>query len=93
MGIIMIAEEYVVPLFASNPFCVYLTAVQSLGNPKAPFAACIAELAAICSASILLAIIAGYHGVVFLTPFAWLLADLIVVTAYFMMMRRRRAST
>lgn len=42
MGIIMIAEGYVVPLFVSNPFCVYLTVGQSLGNPKAPFAACIA---------------------------------------------------
>ena len=115
MGIIMIIEPYVVPLFVSNPspetflysrdfflitvpfypllgiLCVYRTAVQSLGNSKAPFAACIAELAARCSASILLAIIAGYRGVVFSTPFAWLLADLIVVTAYSMMMRRRRA--
>ena len=70
--------------------CVYRTAVQSLGNSKAPFAACIAELAARCSASILLAIYAGYRGVVFSTPFAWLLADMIVVTAYFMMMHRTR---
>lgn len=112
MGIIVLVEPFVVPLFVSSPspdtyvycrdffliavpfypllgiLCVYRTAVQSLGNSKAPFAACIAELAARCSASILLAVYAGYRGVVFSTPFAWLLADIIVVTAYAMMMRR-----
>lgn len=113
MGITMIIEPYVVPLFVSNPspetylyskdfflitvpfypllgiLCVYRTAVQALGNSKAPFAACIAELVARCSASILLAIYAGYRGVIFSTPLAWLLADIIVITSYIMMMRRK----
>ena len=69
--------------------CVYRTAVQSLGNSRAPFAACIAELIARCSASVLLAMFVGYRGVVFSTPFAWLLADLIVVISYARMMRRK----
>ena len=113
MGITMIIEPYVVPLFVSNPspetylyskdfflitvpfypllgiLCVYRTAVQALGNSKAPFAACIAELVARCSASILLAIYAGYRGVIFSTPLAWLLADIIVIISYIMMMRRK----
>ena len=113
MGIIVLIEPFVVPLFVSNPspdtfiycrdfflitvpfypllgiLCVYRTAVQSLGNSRAPFAACIAELIARCSASVLLAMFVGYRGVVFSTPFAWLLADLIVVISYARMMRRK----
>ena len=70
--------------------CVYRTAVQSMGNSLAPFAACIIELVARCSASIIFGDIFGYRGVVFSTPFAWIGADLLVIPVYAYMIRKLR---
>ena len=69
--------------------CVYRTSVQSLGNAWAPFAACIVELAARCSASLLLGRVCGYSGIVFSSPLAWLGAIAIVIPVYAFMMRRK----
>ena len=68
--------------------CVYRTAVQSMGNSWAPFTACIIELVARCSASIIFGEIFGYRGVVFSTPFAWIGADLLVIPVYAFMIRK-----
>ena len=68
--------------------CVYRTAVQSMGNSWAPFTACIIELVARCSASIIFGAIFGYRGVVFSTPFAWIGADLLVIPVYAFMIRK-----
>ena len=68
---------------------VYRTSVQSLGNAWAPFTACIVELAARCSASLLLGRIYGYSGIVFSSPLAWLGAIAIVIPVYAFMMRRK----
>ena len=69
---------------------IFRTTVQSMGNSKAPFAACIAELFARCTASILLGTVFGYPGIIFSSPLAWICADSIVITAYARMMRNMR---
>ena len=68
---------------------VYRTSVQAMGNSLAPLIACIVELFARCSASILLGGAIGYVGIVLSSPFAWIGADLIVIPAYIHMMRKR----
>lgn len=68
---------------------VYRTSVQAMGNSLAPLVACIVELFARCSASILLGGAIGYVGIVLSSPFAWIGADLIVIPAYILMMRKR----
>ena len=70
--------------------CVYRTSVQSMGNTWAPFTACIVELVARCSASIVLGAFFGYMGIVFSSPLAWIGADAIVIPVYAVMMRRLR---
>ena len=59
-----------------------------MGNSWAPFTACIIELVARCSASIIFGAIFGYRGVVFSTPFAWIGADLLVIPVYAFMIRK-----
>ena len=68
---------------------VYRTSVQAMGNSLAPLIACIVELFARCSASILLGGAIGYVGIVLSSPFAWIGADLIVIPSYIHMMRKR----
>ena len=70
--------------------CVYRTSVQSMGNTWAPFTACIVELVARCSSSIVLGAFFGYMGIVFSSPLAWIGADAIVIPVYAVMMRRLR---
>ena len=65
---------------------VYRTAVQSLGSTWAPFIACIVELVARCSASLILGMYIGYEGIVFSTPLAWLGAISVVIPVYAWMM-------
>ena len=73
--------------------CVYRTSVQSLGNSWAPFTACIVELFARCSASLLLGAFFGYIGIVFSSPLAWIGADAIVIPAYAMTIRKLAAGS
>ena len=80
---------YTLPFyFLLGALAIYRTSVQSLGNSKAPFAACILELIARCSASIILGSFIGYPGIVLSSPLAWLGADLIVIPAYYSTVRR-----
>ena len=69
---------------------IFRTTVQSMGNSRAPFAACIAELGARCAASMLLGALLGYPGIILSSPFAWICADSIVIPAYVKMMRKHR---
>ena len=69
---------------------VYRTSVQSMGNTWAPFTACIVELVARCSASVILGGIFGYSGIVFSSPLAWIGADLVVIPVYMAMTRKNR---
>ncbi len=68
--------------------CVYRTSVQSLGNTWAPFTACIVELVARCSASIILGHYFGYAGIIFSSPLAWIGADAIVIPVYMYTIRK-----
>lgn len=67
---------------------VYRTSVQAMGNSLAPLIACIVELFARCSSSILLGGAIGYVGIVLSSPFAWISADLIVIPSYIHMIRK-----
>lgn len=67
---------------------VYRTADQALGISWAPFAACILELAARCFASLGFGTLFGYKGVIFASPFAWLLASALVTIVYFCYSKR-----
>lgn len=67
---------------------VYRTSVQAMGNSLSPLIACIVELFARCSSSILLGCAIGYVGIVLSSPFAWIGADLIVIPAYIHMIRK-----
>lgn len=60
---------------------IYRTTVQSWGNSKAPFAACIIELVARVAATWGLSRL-GYVGICLATPFAWLGAVLILIPVY-----------
>ena len=64
----------------------YRSAIQSMGNSKAPFAACVVELTARVGAATLLAARIGYVGVCLATPLAWIGADLLLIPVYFRMM-------
>ncbi len=72
---------------------IFRTTVQSMGNSRAPFIACIVELFARCIASIVLGSIFGYAGIIFSSPLAWIGADSIVIPAYLKMMRKFNAVT
>ena len=65
------------------------SSVQSMGNGKAPFAACITELVLRIIATFGLSAILGYTGICLASPIAWLGADLLLVTVYFSMMKAR----
>lgn len=67
---------------------VYRTADQSMNISWAPLTACILELIGRCCGSILLAKPLGYIGIVISHPLAWVLADIIVVPAYFIYMKK-----
>ena len=67
---------------------VYRTAVQSMDNTRAPFAACIIELIMRSSSTLIICHIAGYVGVCLATPLAWIGASLFIVPVYFRMMKK-----
>ena len=66
---------------------VYRSTVQSMGNGRAPFAACIVELVMRISATFGLAHLIGYTGVCFATPLAWIGATMLVTPVYYSMMK------
>ena len=55
---------------------VYRTAIQSVGNTWAPFAACVIELAARVLCALVVSEAFGYKAICFSTPFAWMTARL-----------------
>lgn len=66
---------------------VYRSAIQSMGNGRAPFMACIAELIMRISATFGLTRVIGYTGVCFATPLAWIGAAALVMPVYYSMMK------
>lgn len=66
----------------------YRTAVQSMGNPKAPFLACVIELVLRVVCALLLSRFWGYPGICFSTPMAWIGATALLIPVYYAMLRR-----
>lgn len=69
------------------------SSVQSMGNGKAPFAACITELVLRIIATFGLSALLGYVGICLASPIAWLGADLLLVVVYCSMMKKNRGKT
>lgn len=61
---------------------VYRTAIQSVGNTWAPFAACVIELAARVLCASVMSVFFGYKAICFATPFAWITALMLLIPVY-----------
>lgn len=68
---------------------VYRTAIQSMGNTWAPFGACIIELGARVFCALVAASFLGYKAICFSTPFAWMMALLLLLPVYFVVEMRK----
>lgn len=68
---------------------VYRTAIQSMGNTWAPFAACIIELCARVFCAVFVSSYFGYRAICFATPFAWMTALLLLLPTYFIIENRK----
>ena len=82
-------------LLAVAPFYLLLgflavirSSIQSMGNGKAPFAACITELVMRIAATFGLAALIGYTGICLASPLAWLGADILLAVVYWIMMKK-----
>lgn len=69
---------------------VYRTAIQSVGNTWAPFAACVIELAARMLCAGVMSVPFGYKAVCFATPFAWVTALVLLIPVYIGIVRKWR---
>ena len=67
---------------------IYRSAIQSMGNAAAPFAACIIELIMRISGTFGLSLLLGYTGICFATPLAWIGAISLLIPVYYHMLRR-----
>lgn len=67
---------------------IYRSSIQSMGNGKAPFAACIIELIMRITGTFGLSMVLGYAGICFATPLAWIGAVALLVPTYYRMMRQ-----
>lgn len=65
----------------------YRSAIQSMGNSRAPFAACVIELVCRIGATSLLAAQIGYVGICLATPLAWIGANALLLPIYARMIR------
>ena len=68
---------------------VYRSSIQSMGNGRTPFMACVIELFMRVTAAFGLAHLFGYLGVCFATPLAWIGAVCLLLPVYFIEMGRR----
>lgn len=66
---------------------VYRTTVQSMGNGRAPFAACMVELAMRIAATVGLSGIIGYYSACIASPLAWFGASVLLMPVYYKMMK------
>lgn len=67
---------------------IYRSAIQSMGDGRTPFAACIIELVMRISATSLIAAQIGYVGICLASPLAWFGACAILVPVYFKTSRK-----
>ena len=74
--------------FILGLLAVYRTAIQSMQNGRAPFAACMIELVMRISATLGLSGVLGYISVCIASPLAWLVATTLLIPVYYKMMRK-----
>lgn len=74
--------------FLLGLLAVYRTAVQSMQNSTAPFAACMIELVMRLAATICLSAVIGYTAVCIASPMAWAGACALLIPTYYKMMHR-----
>ncbi len=74
--------------FLLGLLAVYRTTVQSMGNGRAPFLACIIELLMRLAATLGLSSVLGYLSVCIASPLAWLGATSLLIVCYYRMIRR-----
>lgn len=72
---------------------VFRTAIQSMGNRKAPFAACITELVMRIGCTLLVGSVLGYTGICLSSPMAWLGAISLLIPVYRLEIRRKSVET
>ncbi|MDO4285632.1 MAG: MATE family efflux transporter [Eubacteriales bacterium] len=68
---------------------VYRSSVQSMGNSKAPFAACLIELALRIAGTFGLSAVLGYIGICLSSPMAWIGATASLIPVYHRMTKKR----
>lgn len=73
--------------FILGLLAVYRTAIQSMQNGRAPFAACMIELVMRVAATVGLSSFWGYTAVCVASPLAWLGACALLIPCYYAMMR------
>ena len=79
--------NYVAPCyFFLGLLAIYRSAVQGMQNAKAPFAACIIELAVRLFSTEVLCSHLGYTGVCLASPLAWIFASALLIPVYYRMM-------
>ena len=71
--------------FILGLLAVYRTTVQSMGNGRAPFLACIIELIMRLAATLGLSSVLGYLAVCIASPLAWLGASALLIICYYRM--------
>ncbi len=90
-----IAWEYLMLMSVCLPILyvlhIYRSALQGMGNTVMPMASGIAEFVMRTGAALLLPALIGYWGVFWAEVLAWLGADFILVTSYYVIFRRIRA--
>ena len=74
--------------FLLGLLAVYRTTVQSMGNGRAPFLACIIELIMRLAATLGLSSVLGYLSVCIASPLAWLGACSLLIVCYYRIIRR-----
>ena len=70
---------------------IYRSALQGMGNTVTPMASGIAEFVMRTGAALLLPALIGYWGVFWAEVLAWIGADLILVSSYYLIFKRIRA--
>ena len=74
--------------FILGLLAVYRTAIQSMQNGRAPFAACMIELVMRISATLGLSGVLGYISVCIASPLVWLGASALLIPVYYKMVRK-----
>lgn len=91
-GVFLYARDYflmVVPFYLLlGSLQIYRAALQSMGDARTPFLACMIELVLRIICAIGLATFWGYRGICFSSPLAWIGANFLLLPVYFTAIKR-----